>query len=400
MNASDRRKQNKANAQASTGPRTSSGKSASRANALTHGLTAKVLALPVEGESAEEIQKAADDWFQTLHPVGTDQIQEANFIALSSLKVERYNKAENAIVADQVRNAELQWDLGFENKLNDLKQTLVKKPAKTAVALKSFGKGVLWMLGEWLTLSETFDRRGCWPHFELIRHAMRLQGIDPSNMVFDNDAQEFLTRAVACVDDPEKKAKMRDFLTREGVIGYRYQECFEDWKTYDRDESIARIRELMNEQIQLLMHLSAYLRGTEEASREEARVRAMVPANTPQNTLLHRYARTAMTELDRALKTMIKLKEKGLFGSENEVETTPEAVLEEPVRNEPDLVAHATAKPVHPGSYIIINDKRYEVWETKDDTITLAYQCDDPMWRCGVKPKADPTVVSEPEKGV
>src|SRR4051794_38051552 len=59
---------NRANAQKSTGPRTPDGKAASRLNALTHGLCARIPLVP--GEDPEERERRYGVWAAELKPHG------------------------------------------------------------------------------------------------------------------------------------------------------------------------------------------------------------------------------------------------------------------------------------------------------------------------------------------
>src|SRR5438046_944569 len=59
---------NQRNAQKSTGPRTSEGKAASRANNLRHGLRAEQLLLPPE--SLADRAEVAEAYYQQFQPVG------------------------------------------------------------------------------------------------------------------------------------------------------------------------------------------------------------------------------------------------------------------------------------------------------------------------------------------
>ena len=62
---------NRANAQKSTGPRTPEGKSASRFNALKHGLDAESLVLP--GEDPAEYEAFVRDYYASLNPTTPEE---------------------------------------------------------------------------------------------------------------------------------------------------------------------------------------------------------------------------------------------------------------------------------------------------------------------------------------
>ena len=82
---------NRRNAQKSTGPRTEEGKSRSRFNAVTHGMTAKFDAVP--GEDADTLRRRIDDWTADLNPrnqVERDLIERA---ARASWQLDRVEQA-------------------------------------------------------------------------------------------------------------------------------------------------------------------------------------------------------------------------------------------------------------------------------------------------------------------
>ena len=82
---------NRRNAQKSTGPRTEEGKSRSRFNAVTHGMTATFDAVP--GEDADTLRRRIDDWTADLNPrnqVERDLIERA---ARASWQLDRVEQA-------------------------------------------------------------------------------------------------------------------------------------------------------------------------------------------------------------------------------------------------------------------------------------------------------------------
>ena len=226
MNAAQRKKQNQLNAKKSTGPRTLRGKEIARANSLRHGLCAKELALPIAGESAEMVQEEKVAWFECLEPDGHDQCEATNTAFLASLKIDRYAKAEAVIVADQIRNAEINFDRDLNHSYDFWKKEFNKDPSLACIELKTKSKGTKWLLGEWVTIRETFARQNCFTSFETIKHALRLLGFCPEKMVVNNEPQEFIARAVACIADPSACAKMRDYAVKQGFVMTRFRDCF------------------------------------------------------------------------------------------------------------------------------------------------------------------------------
>src|SRR5438270_7600885 len=92
----------------SRGPTSSEGRDRARRSALKHGLTATVLALP--DEKPEDIQAHADFWLDSHEPETAEETAACAEAALAMLHLERFHKAHNAILADQIRYAPTDWD--------------------------------------------------------------------------------------------------------------------------------------------------------------------------------------------------------------------------------------------------------------------------------------------------
>jgi hypothetical protein len=88
---------NPANAQHSTGPRTSAGKQRSSLNALRHGLTGHVIVLPSEDHAAYEnhTRRLADD----LQPKGALEEQLAQSLVDTSWRINRVAALETNLLA-------------------------------------------------------------------------------------------------------------------------------------------------------------------------------------------------------------------------------------------------------------------------------------------------------------
>src|SRR4051794_3604439 len=115
LTPAQRRQQNRSNAQHSTGPKSQEGKNISRRNSLIHGLTAQVLALPEE--NPQEIASQAHAWHDACLPQGHDEETLAGQPPLIPIRLRRLARAETAILAEQVRTAESDWDRDQELRL-------------------------------------------------------------------------------------------------------------------------------------------------------------------------------------------------------------------------------------------------------------------------------------------
>ena len=123
-----------------------------------------------------------------------------------------------------------------------------------------------------------------------------------------------------------------------------------------------------------------------------AELRAQALEDTPKNRLIIRYAGSIQSGLDRTIKTIMKLQK----ARENEAEEDAEPAI----RNEPEVVATASANPVHPGAYVTLQERVYEVCDMGDGCIYLAPKEEEVVRAELNEPLSDSEVVSAPEKGV
>ena len=93
---------NRANAQLSTGPQTSEGKSNSSRNSFRHGLTGKIHAASPEDQEA--FQQHCALILEALAPVGTLEQEHAQAIAEDRWRLKRARALENAIFAQGIES--------------------------------------------------------------------------------------------------------------------------------------------------------------------------------------------------------------------------------------------------------------------------------------------------------
>ena len=87
MASEARRAAARQNGMKSQGPKTAEGKSISRCNAITHGLTARVTMLPNEDPAAYEAQRAG--WIERARPRDVVELSQVERLAYVSLQLER-----------------------------------------------------------------------------------------------------------------------------------------------------------------------------------------------------------------------------------------------------------------------------------------------------------------------
>jgi hypothetical protein len=95
---------NRDNAQASTGPRTASGKERSSMNALGHGMASKAVVLP--HESAEEYKQLHRGLIDSYKPANEREIQLVELIAQSFWRLQRCYGVERAFLENRIAASE------------------------------------------------------------------------------------------------------------------------------------------------------------------------------------------------------------------------------------------------------------------------------------------------------
>jgi hypothetical protein len=110
MPASDAQiRANRANSAKSTGPKTASGKSVSRANSYKHGLTGQGAVLP-ELEDAE-VDRRAEAFFNEFLPPGELGVALIRQASLMSVRMELCARHQNRLTTARVRQALAEYDV-------------------------------------------------------------------------------------------------------------------------------------------------------------------------------------------------------------------------------------------------------------------------------------------------
>ena len=147
---------NRRNAQKSTGPRTIEGKNRSRANALTHGLCATVIA----PEDIESIQKRSEEIFEAFKPYTDYQVWNVDRAAIITLRIERAERMERRVRDKICLRAELTWDDDRRLEAEVLGGVLARKPAETVEMLRRTPHGCEWLMTRWAMLAYAADSQG------------------------------------------------------------------------------------------------------------------------------------------------------------------------------------------------------------------------------------------------
>ncbi len=143
---------NKRNAALSTGPKSEQGKAQSRANALTHGLTAKIV-VPRELEAAASQRYCA--WYSTFKPEDENQEFELAFAVEASLRIENCRARERLRKIELAKIAEdpgTKWQTDRKQEAARLARSLKRNPEVIALQLRSTPAGRRWLIQAWQLL--------------------------------------------------------------------------------------------------------------------------------------------------------------------------------------------------------------------------------------------------------
>ena len=299
MSAPRRKTENGFHRHDSTGPRTEEGDLGSRGKALKHGLSAKELALP--GEDPAEIQRGLDGWYEACKPVGPVEEGLVAQIALASLRTQRLDRVEMAVIDNQVGNAEIEWDREQDRRLKKYQRMLLRDSEMATLYLRSFGAGVSWLLSQWEELASAFaESGGCWTDPAMIREAIQLRG---SHDACISSGYEFAHLALSCVEVHENIPALATLLSEydpeEGsLVGVHGSSVI---------EARSAMRLWIDRQMADLRERDRHFRDSDPKSRAGAKTRAFVPHDTPQNRKLLRDRIAADKDFARAMKTLEEL---------------------------------------------------------------------------------------------
>ena len=359
MTLAQLRTRNRENARKSTGPKTDAGKAISRSNALKHGLTAVTLTLP--DENPDDVAARNQAWVDALRPGAVDEAELVDQLAYASLRLQRCARTETEILADQIRKAELQFDLAQDTRLIELTRLFREDSVKAVTEMQYFAPGVAWLIDRWEELKAAFETVGYWNNLPLIREAIRLCGYDADRLRHEKlEGYEFALLAVTCIPDHIAKPQSAAYL--EAQMPPCWLGRFPNFQVA-REIALAAVRARIATEIDDLTMRAEALDAIEEESREGAKIRAHAPEDTSQNRTFLRYMKSTETGFDRTLKTLGKLQEARRKAAENAAEPAE--------RNEAGVTSRATLKRVVPGSYVNVEGKEYFVGDVSDGNLIL-----------------------------
>jgi hypothetical protein len=170
---------NRQNALKSTGPKTTEGKSASRLNAVTHGLAASLPeAFAAVEQSQAELDQRKAKWRPELRPEGDYQESLFEQIVVEAIRVDRCQKTFLALCTQHAQRARVEWDADRRRDAATLAAGLARNPQLVAERLAATPHGCDLMLGLWRGLRASLDRHKSWTDNQRSL-ALDLLGIHP-----------------------------------------------------------------------------------------------------------------------------------------------------------------------------------------------------------------------------
>jgi hypothetical protein len=150
---SDRKRNaNRANALKSTGPRTADGKSRSRLNAVTHGMTAETVVLPHEDAAAFEAERRG--WIEDWKPESQTRMALVERAAAQSWRLRRCVRVETARLTKIANQAAANYDQALDARLARGLRLLSTNPEAGLEALGNDPDGIDVLIGAWMSLAK------------------------------------------------------------------------------------------------------------------------------------------------------------------------------------------------------------------------------------------------------
>jgi hypothetical protein len=156
---SDRKRAaNRANAQKSTGPKTVEGKSRSRLNAVTHGLTAETVVLPTEDSAAFEAERRG--WIEDWKPETQTRMILVERAAAQAWRLRRCVRVETSRLTKIANQAAASYDNALNAKLARGLRLLEVDPPAGLEALSNDPNGIELLISLWANLARSATAHG------------------------------------------------------------------------------------------------------------------------------------------------------------------------------------------------------------------------------------------------
>jgi hypothetical protein len=225
------------NAKKSTGPRTEAGKERSRSNAVTHGMTARIVLLP--DEDLDDFRRRMSGWFDSLKPRNQAEVYLTERVGYFAWQTGRTVRAQSARLCVKAHTGASDKQSRLERETVELSQRLFRAPfgrpaacpyhhsadAQAAQAvtgefdyadhpkrlvgqLEATLPGCKFLLDQWSDLETALEQGLGWEAPERFR-ALRMLGMHPIDS-FMNERTARLFQALEVLD-PRGGSLVREF---------------------------------------------------------------------------------------------------------------------------------------------------------------------------------------------
>ena len=300
LTSAQRSEINKANSSHAKGPVSAAGKRISRANAMKHGLRAKLLALPTEDPAA--LQAREDSWNDYYQPQSPGAQHLVNRCAHATVLSDRVDRHENAMLSRQIHDAEAQWDRDQQTALDAARALLATNPLAATPVLMRTAAGCRHLLTRWDAFAAILEGGGSWTEAQA-DEVVQMTGRNPFRLAESDEAWEMILHAHAAARPGDDGVGARGWV-------FDPDSCRPDAypRVPDPDPASARawLLDLVAAHRGAVVACEAELRGAEAAARVEAGDCAAILQDGPSARLFLRYQAEARTSFHRAFSELVK----------------------------------------------------------------------------------------------
>jgi hypothetical protein len=299
----ERREINRRNSLRSTGPRSPEGKARARLNALKHGLRAEEFALP--GEDQEELKRLSDEWVEYYEPRSPGERAVLDRCVYATVQLKRCTRFHAEAVAEQVRQAQEDWDRQQENEVEELKDRLRTEPKEAIRKLKRSALGCQWLIAEWTALLAALEEYGNWVYSERDQ-AIRLLGDLPDAEKFRELPNAYFIAYYHLFSYERITPGAQDWLLDPKRMPDWFKRSLNGGGPPERDNSREVLRSVARDEIAELTAIEERLRTEVEGPSLAGLVHRSILLGGPEGALLARYERMHDTAFHRAYKALLK----------------------------------------------------------------------------------------------
>jgi len=384
LSKAERSAVNKRNAANAKGPVSEEGKTIASANALKHGLRARVHILP--DEDPDEVQALLDEWTGHFNPQSPDAKHLLDQCVHSALLFQRVVRCQAAVMSKHMREAARDRDFEAADNVAGFAAGLTSDPDGSVRGLRQTALGCRYLINAWERLGSRLNDLRWWSYDEL-EEALRLLGLDPGDVRNSPRTWRVAVYHALLQRDVHRDKSLTALFNAENRPGSTVAVLDRD-SLPSNEEALQTLKELVASQLEELLARESYLRTTIEqpdlASVQQQKI--LVP--TDENRLLLRYHAEARTSFSRTraelLKTLARDAKSAAERAETESEETPaeaSAAAETAISpNEPNLDANPSEETASEPSDVPDPAAPGEPSEAAPETLTDSDTSMSPEW--------------------